>query len=420
MTLPSQFGRPTSRSNNMFRRRRSGRKAFVSVLVGLLVVTFLVWRWLGPGGDQPSPAYAGDEGERDSQQVANESSESQTSRDLSGRARPRASDSGNRSRDVSSPGQPRIEMGQPVDQSVTERAGADSSARNAPDETSQTRRAERSDRAEPQPDSSRASSPAQQRARERMRLGKEMLAGNRPIDGRLMLTEALDSGELDAKREREIRRTLTDLNERLVFSPQIVRNDPYVFGYTIRPGDALSKLPRSQDLKTDWRFIQRINRITRPEAIRAGQQIKLVTGPFHAVVYKQQFRMDVYMGEIDGERVFVRSFAVGLGEYDSTPVGTFSVRANSKLINPEWTNPRTGERFLPDDPKNPIGERWIGLRGVSEGVRDLGGYGIHGTIDPQSIGQQASMGCVRMHAEDVELVYEMLVEDASTITIVDG
>jgi lipoprotein-anchoring transpeptidase ErfK/SrfK len=127
----------------------------------------------------------------------------------------------------------------------------------------------------------------------------------------------------------------------------------------------------------------------------------------------------VYIGE-GPERVFVRTFAVGLGEYDSTPVGRFRVRQSSKLINPEWVNPRTGQRFLTDDPANPIGERWIGLEGVSESVRDLGGYGIHGTIEPQTIGHQASMGCIRMLPDDIELVYELLVETLSTVEIVDG
>ncbi|NBQ16587.1 MAG: hypothetical protein EBU31_18715 [Proteobacteria bacterium] len=49
--------------------------------------------------------------------------------------------------------------------------------------------------------------------------------------------------------------------------------------------------------------------------------------------------------------------------------------------------------------------------------KNFEGYGIHGTIDDDSIGQQRSMGCVRMHAKDVELVYELLTEPNSTITI---
>src|SRR5690606_25444057 len=114
---------------------------------------------------------------------------------------------------------------------------------------------------------------------------------------------------------------------------------------------------------------------------------------------------------------YIRSFPVGLGEYDSTPVGAWVVRSNSKLINPAWANPRTGERFAADDPRNPIGEHWIGLDGIDDHTRLTDGYGIHGTVEPESIGRQASMGCIRMHADDVALVYELLLEGVSSVHI---
>ncbi|VAX39224.1 hypothetical protein MNBD_PLANCTO03-764 [hydrothermal vent metagenome] len=40
-------------------------------------------------------------------------------------------------------------------------------------------------------------------------------------------------------------------------------------------------------------------------------------------------------------------------------------------------------------------------------------------MEPSSIGQQKSMGCVRMLSGDVELVYEMLVEGISRVRVVD-
>ncbi|MFB3139137.1 MAG: L,D-transpeptidase, partial [Phycisphaerales bacterium] len=95
----------------------------------------------------------------------------------------------------------------------------------------------------------------------------------------------------------------------------------------------------------------------------------------------------------------------------------FRVRAGTKLINPAWTNPRTGQRFESYDPQNPIGDRWIGLAGITEATRDLIGYGIHGTIEPESIGRQSSMGCIRMLPKDVELIYEVLIEQTSTVEI---
>ena len=95
----------------------------------------------------------------------------------------------------------------------------------------------------------------------------------------------------------------------------------------------------------------------------------------------------------------------------------FVVKPNSKLVDPEWVNPRTGERFGPKDPKNPIGDYWIGLIGDSDNIRGLEGYGVHGTIDPDSIGAMKSMGCVRLANDDIALVYELLMDGVSTVEI---
>jgi lipoprotein-anchoring transpeptidase ErfK/SrfK len=37
---------------------------------------------------------------------------------------------------------------------------------------------------------------------------------------------------------------------------------------------------------------------------------------------------------------------------------------------------------------------------------DLFGYGIHGTTQPESVGTDASNGCVRMLKQDVEELFE--------------
>ena len=116
--------------------------------------------------------------------------------------------------------------------------------------------------------------------------------------------------------------------------------------------------------------------------------------------------------------VYIRSFPVGLGEKGTTPLGAFTLTERSKLINPHWANPRTGEKFDKDNPKNPIGERWMGLTGLDDKSKAYKSYGIHGTIEPDSIGREMSMGCVRMAAPDVELMYEMLMERVSVVKIV--
>ncbi len=259
-------------------------------------------------------------------------------------------------------------------------------------------------------------SPDRTRAQQRLESGLDLLARNKPLEARRALSRALLSGSLDEFESDRAREQLRALNERLVFSPEIVENDPYAQDYVVQPNEILSKIVKDQGLAVDWRFILRINGIREARNVRAGQRLKLISGPFHAVIDKSTYQLDLYLGRAPN-LVYVASYPVGLGEFNSTPTGLFQVRESSKLIDPGWTNPRTRRYYASKDPENPIGERWIGLQGLDEHNRDLSGYGIHGTIEPESIGRQSSMGCIRMLPEDVEIVYEVLVEGASTIEI---
>lgn len=242
---------------------------------------------------------------------------------------------------------------------------------------------------------------------------------NRLVEARRLLNRALHDPSATEGERAQLRDAIGRMNETLVFSATAVAGDPLAETYTIGSGDVLSKIVRTHRLGVEWQFIQRINKISDPARIRVGQNIKFVRGPFHAVVSKSAFRMDIYADINDGagNRMFIRSFPVGLGEHGSTPTGSFVVNS-SKMMNPSWVNPRTREKFGADDPKNPIGERWLGLTGTSAETEHLSGYGIHGTIDPESIGKEMSMGCIRCRAGDVEMIYEMLVPESSTVEIV--
>lgn len=61
-------------------------------------------------------------------------------------------------------------------------------------------------------------------------------------------------------------------------------------------------------------------------------------------------------------------------------------------------------------PGGAYGSRWLGL--------SLPEYGIHGTNNPASIGTQASLGCIRMHNQDIEALYDQ-VEIGTPVIIVE-
>lgn len=248
---------------------------------------------------------------------------------------------------------------------------------------------------------------------------RRLISQNDRVGARALLSRTLINANLSTAERQLLRDELTTLNNQLVFSPTVDANDPMCETYKIQSGDSLSRIAARRELATHWKFIQRVNRISDPAKIQLGQNIKLVRGPFHAIVDKSDHRIDIYHGAPadPASWLFIRSFDVGLGEADGTPVGEFVVSAN-KLENPGWVNPRNArEQYAPNDPNNPIGEYWIGLTGVGDSAAHTS-YGIHGTIEPDSIGSDQSMGCVRLANGDIDIVYEMLAEHISRVLIV--
>jgi len=92
-------------------------------------------------------------------------------------------------------------------------------------------------------------------------------------------------------------------------------------------------------------------------------------------------------------------FPVGLGRDGATPHGDF--RIGAKARNPDWYH--EGRIVPAGDPGNPIGDQWLALQ--QNGART--GIGIHPTAQPESIGANHSLGCVRMRPEDAEALYRL-------------
>ena len=246
-----------------------------------------------------------------------------------------------------------------------------------------------------------------QKGRALVAAGRNALQGGQFVAARAQLNEALEY-DLPLDELVQLKADLTRLAAETILSSQILPDDPYVLGHTIQPGETLGKIARQYAVTAD--FLARINGIADKNRVRAGQRIKVVRGPFQAVVTKADYSLDVYL-----QGTFVKHYPVGLGAEDSTPGGRWRVR--DKLTNPQYHPPRGGQIILADDPENPLGERWIGLEGIEGEAAGQERYGIHGTIEPDSIGKNVSLGCIRMHNVDVEELFDMLVERKSEVLV---
>jgi lipoprotein-anchoring transpeptidase ErfK/SrfK len=230
------------------------------------------------------------------------------------------------------------------------------------------------------------------------------------------MNEALQSSRLSESDAGAVRSALVEINRKLVFSPQRYASDPHIDAVTVQSAREMVIAARQHAIP--WESVCRINAVS-DRKLRPGQTLKVPNGPFHAVVDKSDFRLDIYLGGLPGESgaLFITSVPVGLGKDDSTPTGLWSIPAGGKTKNPHWTNPRTNETFEGTDPKNPLGGYWIALRGEDGEAVGKTSYGIHGTIEPESVGRQASMGCVRLRQEDIALLYDLLTDGKSRVMV---
>ncbi|MHC0038828.1 L,D-transpeptidase family protein [Pseudoneobacillus sp. C159] len=96
----------------------------------------------------------------------------------------------------------------------------------------------------------------------------------------------------------------------------------------------------------------------------------------------------------------VKTFKVGTGRKPSyTPEGKF------KIVNKIKNRPYYTDNIPGGDPRNPLGDRWLGLN-----ARGTWGttYAIHGNNNPKSIGGYVSSGCIRMYDDEVEWLFDQV------------
>ncbi|MBI1313183.1 L,D-transpeptidase family protein [bacterium] len=166
--------------------------------------------------------------------------------------------------------------------------------------------------------------------------------------------------------------------------------------YELQSGDLLQRVAPKYGLS--WQYLAKLNHISDPSRIRAGQKLKIIKGPFSAFVDLSDFELTIH-----AHGFFVKRYSVGIGQDGSSPVGKFKVL--EKIPTPQYTDP-DGRVIAGGASDNPLGPFWI----------DLGdSYGIHGTIDPNSIGKAESRGCIRMRNEDVAEVYDFLITGSEVV-----
>ncbi|MDP6047397.1 MAG: L,D-transpeptidase [Phycisphaerae bacterium] len=266
--------------------------------------------------------------------------------------------------------------------------------------------------------------------------GNAAFAQRKHLEARGLLSKVLFAGGLAENLAEEARSKLSYLSTVTLFARTVDPRDPYTMRYKFKRGDLPTTVERQQRLHVPSQLIVQVNRLTDGSKFLADADYKLIKGPFHAIVYKGKFKMDLFLhrSEENLPPVFIKRYDVGLGENNSTPTGMWRLgcgaitdangkRERGKLLKAAWNPPPNATQRLRIEynmPGYPFGRKgmWISLIGTDENTKNLIDYGIHSTNDQSSIGTQSSMGCVRMRDADIQEVYDRLYEKWSTVRIV--
>jgi lipoprotein-anchoring transpeptidase ErfK/SrfK len=197
---------------------------------------------------------------------------------------------------------------------------------------------------------------------------------------------ALEQAAGDAALTQAAENLLGAIHTELVFSP---RPMPEKSDYTVQQGDSLDRIARKYD--TTVELIQKGNNV-RGALIKYGDRMRVFSGEWAIRVNKT--RNDLLL-TLNGK--FFKRYRVGTGEFSKTPVGEFKIV--DRIAQPTWWHP-DGRTIPFGDPENLLGTHWLAL--------DIKGYGIHGTWEPDTVGKQSSLGCVRLANSDVEEIFTLV------------
>ena len=176
--------------------------------------------------------------------------------------------------------------------------------------------------------------------------------------------------------------------------------------YRVKAGDTVGSI--SARFGVERATLIEMNQLTASSPLVAGQS--LLVDNTHIAVANPQVNLTINIAQrllvlVEGESA--RAFPITVGRRTwPTPVGAFTIE--SKETDPVWDVPVSIQREMEQEgkpviarmdasPLNPLGRHWIGL--------SLPGLGIHGTNAPSSIYAFASHGCVRMHPDDVAVLF---------------
>ena len=218
---------------------------------------------------------------------------------------------------------------------------------------------------------------------------QQKLAEGKLAEAHLALSKLYANPDLQPDQTKQINDLLDQIAGTVIYSRQHHLEPPYV----TRQGDTLENV--AQKYSVPWQLLARINGLmpsgapndagdTKDQPLPLGMELKVVRGPFDAVVDLDRHELTLMLNERYAGR-----FRIGVGRDQPLLDGNYTVQ--DKTLNPAYRGA--------NDPNSPPSGAWIGL-----GDR----IGIHGVSDPQGIGRDDNRGAICVGDRDLQDLYGIL------------
>jgi LysM repeat protein len=194
------------------------------------------------------------------------------------------------------------------------------------------------------------------------------LVTSKPAEALDRLSRSFDDLNLSAEENRRVTESLDQLAGTVVYSREHLLAPAHV----VQPGERLDQIATKYNLTPE--LLAKINGIADPANLAPGTQLKVMPGPFGALIDKSRRQLSVFLGGL-----YAGSFNVGFGQDQAAADGYYKV---------------AGKTF---DPSRSLY------------VLDLGnGVTMHTSLDGAPLNNDQARGCIRLDPAQAADVFDIL------------
>lgn len=203
----------------------------------------------------------------------------------------------------------------------------------------------------------------------------------------LLLSDWYGDPSLSAEESQEVNQLLSQLAGSVIYSTEHRLEPPYM----VQAGERLEDIAKRYNVP--WQLLAKINGINRPDQLQPGQQLKVLRGPFSAMIDLSRRQITMML-----DRRYAGQFSIDVDPTVSVEEGHWSV--NQKLLTPASAG------LAGAAPTTPTEERSLMLTNTTGDASQLTIIRAANSAAPSAA--EPAGRVIRLSSTDVGEVYDIL------------